>query len=128
MYYSLNDFVKNHPEALNQYALLHWGGTQFAEGVCGVNYFDSVILKSPSSGFIKKGDCTRALTKEQLKGMTKQTKGRKNEGYGSVGAVWQKLKALRISEILELQKNRNINWGYGSLYCKYIKDEKLVDV
>ena len=128
MYHRLNDFVKNHPEALNQYALLNWGGTQFAEGVCGVNYFDSVILKSPTSGFDKKGDCMRALTKDQKIGLTRLTKGHKNEGYGSVGKVWQTLKAFRISEILELDKNRKINWGYASLYCKYINDGKIVDI
>lgn len=128
MFHRLETFVKEHPEALEQYALLHWGGNQFAEGVCGVNYFDSVIIMSPSSGFTKKGDCMRALTKEQIKAMTKHTKGRPNEGYGSVGAVWQTLKAFRISEILERQKSKNINWGYASLYCKYVKDAKIVDI
>jgi len=122
---SLRSIVEAHPEISNQYALVHWGGHHYAEGVCGTNYFDRVILASPTSGWIKKGDCKKSLLPEVLKMMTKFTEGRFN-GYEHIGRRWQKVKAFKISHILE--HAGDFNWGYASLYCSYVKDGKCIEL
>ena len=121
---TLREAAKKWPTILNQYAVVHWGGHQFAEGICGINYFDHVYMPALNKGFAKKGDGLRAFTIEQRHNMTRQIKGETNYGYGSVSKKWQKLKTFKICDILA--NTNKFNYGYP-LFLITPLDGKLND-
>ena len=111
---TLSKAAEKWPAILNQYAVVHWGGHQFAEGVCGVNYFDHVYMPSLNSGFKKKGDGLRAFTPEFRRDKTRLIEGGPDYGLGSVGKKWQQLKTFKIRDILA--NADKFNYGYSSFY------------
>lgn len=111
---TLREAAEKWPAVLDQYAVVHWGGHQYAEGICGINYFDHVYMPALNKGFKKKGDGLRAFTVEQRRAKTRLIKGRPDYGYGSVGKKWQQLKTFKIRDILA--NTVKFNYGYSSFY------------
>lgn len=106
----LNEIIKKNPDLMDEWVLVVSACHQYAQGVCGLNYYSSIVFKEfdPETlavkGFDKKGDWRRALDPKYARDLTKKING-KPSPYGEIGAHYRITKAYRFKDIACLRRD-----------------------
>lgn len=83
----------------DQFVILAYGWNQYAEGICGYNYWSKAYInKETEQGFNSKTEAHAFAKLHGIKSYHK--KGRGNNGYGDVGAEQQFVKIVTIKEVV----------------------------
>lgn len=113
----LKKIIDANPGIMDQWVVVIAACHQYAEGICGQDFYTSIIFKEMNCdtgvgcGFDKKGDWRRELDPKWIRSMTKRIKGRKT-AYGEVGAHYRITKVLKFKDLVRRCKNDPSNWFF----------------
>lgn len=104
---TLNKAIKQNPSLMDQWVLIVSGCHQYAEGICGQNFYSSILFKAydPDTlqveGFEKKGDWRRAIDPSYARQLTKKKINGHKTPYGEVGAVYRIVICVRFRDAVK---------------------------
>ena len=114
---SLQEAVKQDKNINKLYLIAAYGFCQYAEGITGITYTQLAFKTSDGSFFTSREQASEAKIKYNLKSF--KVKGRKNEGYGSVGQEVTTVKIMSIKTFLaEVEEHKGF-WGVVNYYTDF---------
>ena len=127
----LNKIIKQNPNLMNQWVLIISTCHQYAEGICGQNFYSSIVFESYDpetlavTGFEKKGDWRRALDPSYARQLTKKkTKGHSTP-YGEVGAHYRIVTSIKLLDAVEC---RNGTYWFSDNLNYYFRNSNICPV
>lgn len=102
----LTEIIKKNPDLMDKWVLVVSACHQYAQGVCGLNYYSSIVFAEydPETlavkGFDKKGAWRRALDPKYARDLTKKKIKGEPSPYGEIGAHYRDVKTYRFKDVV----------------------------
>lgn len=113
----LNKIIKTNPTILDQWVVAIACCHQYAEGICGQNFYASIIFKEMNyetgvgCGFAQKGEWKRYLDPTWRRAVTKKKIKGHPTAYGEVGAHYRIVKSVKFKELVK--QYRDGTWNFA---------------